>query len=103
MSHVNHAHLEGYKPEHVFHDGCPECEERAKNGIEGLLYLDGDNLDYLWLRMVEHEFGTNHLDTNRVENMALRTLYRLYVLLERQGAPAERLRLPPSTWFAQRA
>ena len=35
--------------------------------------------------MVKHEFGSGHLDANVTENTAMRTLYRLYIMLDRAG------------------
>jgi hypothetical protein len=103
-SHTYHPALPGYNAEHVLHEGCEVCEERAAKGLEGLLYLDRDNLDYLWLRMITWNFADlPAFTTNEAEAKAMRTLYHVYVLLEHQGAPAEVLRKPPSAWWPERA
>lgn len=52
-------------PEHILHDdkeailqpGCPRCEQKAARGLEGLLELDDSNLELLWRRCLNTEYG----------------------------------------------
>jgi hypothetical protein len=51
--------------EHIFHEdenailqpGCPRCEQKAAKGLEGLLELDDTNLERLWRRCLNTEYG----------------------------------------------
>lgn len=57
MTHDHHAGLPGYDEEAVLTDGCAECEERSRAGLEGLLALDRHNVNRLWLRCLDTELG----------------------------------------------
>jgi hypothetical protein len=48
VSHVYHEGLPGYHPESILHDGCPECEERSRRGLDGVLALTRDRQLALW-------------------------------------------------------
>lgn len=52
MSHFLHDALPGYDERNVLHDGCPECEYRAVNGIAAMYAVDDQNLITLWERML---------------------------------------------------
>lgn len=51
--------------EHIPHDddeailqpGCPRCEQKAAKGMGGLLELDDTNLELLWRRCLNTEYG----------------------------------------------
>jgi hypothetical protein len=95
MAHAYHGDLgpEGT----LYFDGCEECEERADQGIQGLLNLEPIRAEVLWRRMIVTERGKKA----RVENLpgysvqkgylsnaearAGRQLYYLAVMLERSG------------------
>lgn len=55
--HDYHPGLPGYDPEGILHDGCGECEARSQKGLTGLLDLDSKNLDLLWQRVLNTEYG----------------------------------------------
>lgn len=91
MSHAYHPNLEGYDERSVLHDGCATCEERANNGIQGLLYLDGSVQRRLYRKMLVSEgklegerLGEDAI-SSRCDQLMTRALYHLAVLLERSG------------------
>lgn len=55
--HVYHPELPSYQPDAVLHYGCPRCEQKAAKGLEGLLELDDSNLELLWRRCLNTEYG----------------------------------------------
>lgn len=93
-SHVYHGDLgpEGT----IFYDGCEECEERAAQGIQGLLTQDPERVEAIWRRMLVTEgHGQGVEDVGRypvkggymsnAEARVGRSLYYLAVLYERAG------------------
>lgn len=43
MSHDFHEELPGFSPAQILHDGCGECEQRARREDRGISSLDPDN------------------------------------------------------------
>jgi hypothetical protein len=90
-SHCYHPELEGYDPDSILHDGCEECDQRAQRGVAGLLALDAGNLDLLWRRMLNTEYGgmTEANDAGEYrsdcESRLGHQLYFIGILLERLG------------------
>jgi hypothetical protein len=92
MSHVYHDMLPGYDGRNVLHDGCPECEERAKDGIEGVLALDDSNVRALWRGMMATRWsGGPGLEEDRrlsrCDSRLYNQLYYVGILMERAGIP----------------
>lgn len=88
--HAIHQNLPGFDARHVLHDGCETCEERAAQGIDGLLRLDHGNTLSLWSMMLAREYGTGlDFEPSAADDRAMRTLYALSVFLERAGLSAE--------------
>jgi hypothetical protein len=89
--HDFHPGLLGYDPDAILHDGCEECEARALKGVAGLLELDAGNLDLLWRRVVNTEYGgksePNDAGEYRsdCESRLGHHLYFIGILLERCG------------------
>lgn len=54
--HTHHL-LDDHDQDAVLWDGCEECEERSRKGVSGLLKLDGGNLELLWRRCLNTEYG----------------------------------------------
>jgi hypothetical protein len=81
---MSHDYHEG--PEDaVLYDGCDECDHRAANPLDGLLTLDGQNMERLLGRVLSVEYGLGPADRYRTGNEARlgHALYRLLVLAER--------------------
>ena len=57
MMHDYHPGLPGYNEDAILHDGCEECEARSSKGVAGLLDLDYGNLNLLWRRCLNTEYG----------------------------------------------
>jgi hypothetical protein len=89
-SHVYHGDLPGYDPEAILHDGCPECDDRAKRGLDGLCELDHGNFVLLWRRMLNTEYSRGGGDDagryrSDCERRLGHQLYLMGVLLERHA------------------
>jgi len=97
MSHVYHGDL-GCPEGTIIYDGCPECEERAERGMEGLCTQDSVRVEAIWRRMIatERRFGSELVDDlpgypckegylSDAEARIGRPLYLLAVMLERAG------------------
>lgn len=82
MSHVYHEALPGYDPQSVLHDGCPECEERSRRGLAGVLAVDRDRQLKLW----QSRHGKV---TSRCDARLRRELYVVMVFLEGAGISPE--------------
>ena len=67
-------------------DGCEECEGRTE--FPAILEIDVFKMARLWNRMIDVEFFADQYRT-LAEAKAGRTLYHLYVLLERFGKVGE--------------
>ena len=50
MSHDHHETLAGYHPDQILHDGCGECENRAKSADHGIANLDVPQFRRAWER-----------------------------------------------------
>jgi len=91
MTHDYHPGLPGYDPDAILHDGCGECEVRSGRGVAGLLELDARNIELLWWRVVNTEYGgktePNEAGEYRsdCESRLGHQLYFIGVLLERLG------------------
>lgn len=91
MMHDHHGSLPGYNPNAILHDGCGECEARAAKGVGGLLELDANNLDLLWQRVLNTEYGGKTAQNDAGEyrsDCEARLGHHLYfigILLERCG------------------
>lgn len=81
MSHVYHEGLPGYDPASVLHDGCPECEERSRRGLDGVLALDRDRQLALWQDPVTR--------TSACDARLRRELYTVAVFLQGAGISPE--------------
>ncbi len=84
--HVYHQGLPGYNANAVLQDGCPECEDRSKRGLDGFLELDEGNSRKLWYLMVRSEWGgseDNHRAVSACDARMSKALYRVAVMLER--------------------
>lgn len=89
--HDYHPGLPGYDPDAILHDGCGECEERSSEAVSGLLELDDKNIDLLWRRVLNTEYG-GQVEANdagryrsNCEARLGHTLYLIGVLLERSS------------------
>ena len=90
MSHAFHDSLPDYDSGNVLHDGCPECEHRARSGLAGVLELDTANAGQLWRDMLGHyNVNAESLPEGRrlsaCDGRLHSSLYLVYVLLERQS------------------
>lgn len=83
MSHDIHEGPDGA----VIYDGCEECDERAKNPLESLCRLDGDNYAALRMRMLCTEFGRTGPPGYLTDNEAKLggAMYLIAILEERHG------------------
>lgn len=85
MSHAYHEGLPHYNPDALLHDGCPECEERAAEGIGAINSMD-------WRRgrcAVERAVAYNRGDlerpvTDASEARFLNALWNVLVWLQRE-------------------
>jgi hypothetical protein len=85
MSHVYHEGLPGYHPESILHDGCPECEERSRRGVDGVLALDRDRQLTLW----RSAFGPYVGPPSSCDGRLRRELTAVAVFLEGAGISPE--------------
>lgn len=84
--HRFHEGLPGHDPRNVLHDGCPECEARAADPLDGLCALDHRNFRQAWADMLDARWsGGLGLDRNvSTCDAKLHTaLYTIAVLMER--------------------
>lgn len=90
MSHDYHEGLPGFDAEHVLHDGCQECEGRT--GLGGLLQLDPQNLNLIYLRALDRRDGRRVAGSN-CDFALMNVCEQVSTLLERldlaalRGAP----------------
>jgi hypothetical protein len=86
MSHRYHPDPDRDPDDALIFDDCPDCDDRADDGVKGLLNYDDETLRALWRRMreVEHGEGAGNR-AYRTENEAAvcRSLYHVAVLLGR--------------------
>lgn len=86
MSHSLHSKLPGFDRANVLHDGCPECEHRAQDPLEGLLKLDRQNIDQLWQDMRDIKWSGGKGPTRNYSECDLKLIQTLYLI----GVLAER-------------
>lgn len=86
MTHAYHEGLTGYNASQILHDGCGECEERAKRDDHGIGNLDRLNFTRAWGRAAE--WGQSPLSNlSRAEMPLLNTLWAVQLKLEQFGVP----------------
>src|SRR6185437_12788688 len=81
MSHDYHEGLPGYSERQIFHDGCPECEDRAKRDDHGLSSLDRRRFYQAWARSAEWNW-TDLPGISRAERPLLSMLWSLQLKLQ---------------------
>ncbi len=92
--HDYHDGLPGYSPDQILHDGCGECEHRAKSDDHGIAHLDHRNFYRAWLRAVEWNMR-GLTDLARAEIPMLNALWAVQVKLEScTGLPIGHLPAP---------
>ena len=88
MSHVYHEGLPGYDERSIWHDGCPECEQRAAAGFPSVHELDHGNRLRAWRLMRATKWsggeGADH-DVSICDHRLANALYSVAVFLERCG------------------
>ena len=55
--HAYHEELDGYSPAQIWHDGCPECEDRGAHVWRGIGHLDHHNFARAWQRAIDWNIG----------------------------------------------
>jgi len=86
MVHDYHESLPGYDPEQILHDGCGECEARAKSRNHGLATLDQQNFARAWARAAEwNQQGLRNVSAAEVP--ILDVLWAVQCQLEQHGVP----------------
>lgn len=85
-SHTEHTSLEGYHPSQLLHDGCPECEARAKRVDDAISKLDPERFVIAWQRSAQRQLHGLR-DASRAEMPMLDALSAVQVQLERRGLP----------------
>lgn len=83
MSHAYHEKLPNYNPDSILHDGCEECEDRGNAGLDGLLELDHKNAQRAAERMIAWQMRGELRPTDDSEARLLKTVYLMFVWLER--------------------
>lgn len=81
--HVIHENLSGYDADAILHPGCPRCE--GKKGLDGLCELDESNVELLWRRCLNTEYGgpnwTGGIEAGRYRNFLESDLgHHLYLI-----------------------
>jgi hypothetical protein len=79
--HDYHEGLPGFSAAQILHDGCSECEARAKESGHGLAHLDRGNFFRAYARAVEWN-RDGLLDLARAEIPLLTVLWELQIKLE---------------------
>jgi len=91
MAHDYHEGLPGYDPARILHDGCSECEWRARHHDHGINSLDRDSFARAWTRAADWNLrylrGSVGLKLSNAELPMLSTLWAIQVQLERYGQP----------------
>ncbi len=84
MSHDYHEGLPGYSKEQILHDGCAECEARAKRDDLGIDSLDSRKFPRAWQRAATWKrHGVP--DLSEAERPLLSALWSVQMQLERRG------------------
>jgi len=88
--HAYHEQLPGYSAAQLLHDGCEECENRAKERDGGIAHLDRQNFAKAWVRAAAwNREGVP--DVARAELPMLAMLWSVQLQLERLGVPIGQL------------
>jgi hypothetical protein len=90
MAHDYHDGLPGYSKAQILHDGCAECEARAKRDDHGIGSLDQQNFARAWRRAAD--WNTQIADRHerpvaKAEAPLLNALWAVQLQLERRGVP----------------
>lgn len=86
MSHTYHEGLEGYHPDQLLHDYCPECEDRSKLNAHGIDHLESERFLHAWERAAQ--WGKHGLDNvSFAELPMLRVIVAIQWQFERVGVP----------------
>jgi hypothetical protein len=86
VSHVYHDALPGFDPGNIWHDGCPECEDRAADPLDGLSSLGYRNARQAWADMLAAKWSSGEGLSRNVsvcDTRLLNALYAIAVFLER--------------------
>lgn len=84
--HDYHDGLPGFSTDQIMHDGCGECEARAKETAGGLAHLDKVNVARAWQRAAAWNAG-EVWNISRAEVPLLNALWVVQVKLENFGNP----------------
>ena len=88
MTHVFHDGLPRYDARNLLHDGCPECEERSREPMLGILNLDPANLHRLWTLMVALKYdGVYKWQPSDATLRLVQAAYEVSVVMQRGGMP----------------
>ncbi len=79
--HDYHDGLPNYSPDQILHDGCGECETRAKTDDHGIAHLDRSNFYRAWQRAAEWN-QSGLLDLACAEIPMLNVLWAIQIKLE---------------------
>jgi hypothetical protein len=88
--HDYHDGLPGFSEGQILHDGCGECEGRAKSVDGGLCHLDRLNFVRAWARATKWNQG-GLSDLARAEIPLLSILWEVQLKLEYYGVPIGQL------------
>ena len=96
MIHEPHEILEGYDERQILHDGCRECEFRARDLRSAIAHLDTENFRRAWERAWEWEAkDRSDLNVSKAERELLGVLYMMRVqLIERTKMMEDEDRVP---------
>lgn len=88
VTHTYHEHLPGFDPRNIMHDGCPECEERAKDPATGIMKLDVQYVITLWARMMNLKWGGGYRMSvdwvvSECDHRLMTYMYRMAMFQER--------------------
>ncbi len=86
-AHDYHEGLPGYSPGQILHDGCGECEARAKEDDHGISHLDRGNFLRAWVRAAAWNAAPGAGAVSAAEVPLLRTLWSIQLKLEPRGIP----------------
>jgi hypothetical protein len=92
MMHDYHEKLPGYDAAQILHDGCSECEDRAKSRNLGIAYVDKTRFARAWARAAAWNRG--QLDDRTIsaaERPMLDVLWAVQCALENYGNPIGRV------------
>lgn len=64
----------------IFHDGCAECEHKAKDPI---VHLDRERMAKLWHTMIDVEISDVRAYESESDAIAGRQVYRVFLFLQR--------------------